>query len=109
MLAQAPGRAIRVAMTIQTLIWVCACATAPVVRTEAEQLADDDIVARVKVAFLHDLRIYDAHIEITANRGVVHLSGVVSYADDFAETWRVAKSVAGVRKVISDLQLVDRR
>src|ERR1019366_8804380 len=29
--------------------------------------------------------------------------------DDFSETWRVAKSVAGVKKVISDLQLVDRR
>ena len=109
MLSQAAGRAIRVAMAISTLFCVCACSTAPADRTEAEQLADDDIVARVKVAFLHDLRIYDAHIDITANRGVVHLSGVISYADDFAETWRVAKSVTGVRKVISDLQLVDRR
>ena len=109
MILRSVGRVLRVAIAFQALLWIYACSTTPTDRTEAERAADDEIVARVKVAFLRDLRIYEEHIDVSANRGVVHLSGVISYADDFSETWRVAKSVAGVKKVTSDLQLVDRR
>jgi hypothetical protein len=52
MLAQSAGRVIRVAMAIQALLWICACSTTPTARTEAERVADDDIVTRVRVAFL---------------------------------------------------------
>src|ERR1039457_4327246 len=94
---------------LQVLLWTCACSTTPVSnRTEIERQADEALVARVREAFRNDL-IYDDHIDVTADRGVVHLSGVVSYADNFSEIWRISRSVPGLKGWTSDLTLVDRR
>jgi osmotically-inducible protein OsmY len=79
------------------------------IRTAAEIAADDDIATRVTAALQRDPSIYDSHIDVTTERGVVTLRGVIAESDDFAEARRVARSVVGVKKVLSDLTLVDPR
>jgi len=98
-----------VGILLQTFIWISACATSPVAVTQSEQATDAAIVARVKAALLRDPYLYAAHIDVTANRGDVRLTGFVAEADDFAKAVHTAKGVAGVRHVINNLQLVDRR
>jgi len=93
----------------QASLWLSACSTPPANRTAAEMAADDSIARQVKEELLRDPRIYDSHIEVTAERGVVRLHGVIAEAEDFAEARRVAKSVPGVKNVVSELHLVDRR
>jgi osmotically-inducible protein OsmY len=102
-------RRLLIAMTCQALFGLSACTTAPATRSPAEVAADATIARQVKEALSSDPSIYDAHIEVTADRGVVRLYGVIAEAEDFAEARRVAKSVPGVRKVVSELRLVDRR
>jgi len=98
-----------IALACQGVLCLYACATAPSDRAASDTAADDRIASDVKAALLRDPRIYDAHIEVTADRGVVRLHGVVAETEDFAEARRVAKSIRGVKTVISDLRLVDRR
>jgi len=53
--------------------------------------------------------VYDAHIGVTAEGGVVRLSGVLSEVGDSYEVHRVATAVSGVTRVVNNLQLVNRR
>jgi len=98
-----------VALVLCVVAYANACTTAPSSRSDTQRQVDVELAARVKDALLHDPRIYDAHIDVTAYYRVVHLSGTVSEAEDFAEAKHVAKSVPGVKGVISELNLVDRR
>lgn len=103
------GRMARVAVLLQALILVSACSTTPADLTKADKASDDAVAARVKVALLQDPYLYVEHINVIANRGVVRLSGVVAEAEDIGKAVHIAKSVAGVKSVINDMQLVDRR
>jgi len=103
------GQTARVAVLLQAFFWISTCATEPAERTASEQATDDAVAARVKAALVRDPYLYVEHIDVTANRGVVRLSGVVAEADDLTNAVRVAKSVAGVKRVLNDLKLVDRR
>jgi osmotically-inducible protein OsmY len=98
-----------IAMLLPVMVCANACTTAPSNRSDTQRLVDVELAARIKDALLHDPRIYDAHIDVTAYYRVVRLSGTVSEAEDFAEAKHVAKSVPGVKGVISELNLVDRR
>jgi osmotically-inducible protein OsmY len=102
-------RLLILAMMWHASLLLTACSTALATRTAAESAADDSIARQLKEALSRDQRIYDAHIEVTSDRGVVRLYGVIAEAEDFAEARRVAWSVPGVKKVISELRLVDRR
>jgi hypothetical protein len=103
------GRKARVALLLQALVLVSACSTRPADLTGPDKASDDAVAARVKLALLQDPYLYVEHINVTATRGVVRLSGVAAEADDFAKAIHIAKSVAGVKSVINDMQLVDRR
>jgi osmotically-inducible protein OsmY len=98
-----------IAVLLLVMVCVNACTTAPLNRSETQRLVDVELAARVKDALLHDPRIYSAHIDVTAYNRVVRLSGTVEEAEDFAEAKHVTKSVPGIKGVISDLNLVDRR
>lgn len=81
-----------------------ACSTPPR-RTAAEQAADADIASRVEATLLADPNIYARHIDITVDRGVVRLAGYVWETDDFKTARRDAASVAGVKTVVTDMEL----
>jgi osmotically-inducible protein OsmY len=84
---------------------VGACATLPS-RTEAERAADVVIATQVKEALLRAPYLYAKHIDVEVDRGVVHLDGMIWANDDFRDTRRIARSVAGVSDVVMDLDLV---
>jgi osmotically-inducible protein OsmY len=86
--------------------YLCACVSTPLYRTAAEQSADDAIAAGVENTLLRDPRIYARHIDVIADRGVVHLSGLVWSVDDFRVARLDAQSVPGVINVVSELELV---
>ena len=74
-------------------------------RTETERVADADLAARVECALLADSAIYARHIDVDVNRGVVRLSGFVWSSDELYEAQRVAARVAGVTRVVDQLEL----
>jgi len=82
-----------------------ACATQPA-RTPAERAADDQLAAQVERALSADSNIYARHVDVTAEHGIIHLSGFVWSAEDFSEAKRVAATVPGVISVNSQLDMV---
>jgi len=83
---------------------VVACSTLPR-RTAAEWAADAETADRVQATLMADPNIYARHIDITVDRGVVHLGGFVWETDDFQTARRDAASVAGVTAVVTDMEL----
>ena len=109
MLRPAVDRALLLELALATALAVSACATTHVHRTPDELRSDEDLANRVRETLREDPLLYDAHVAVSAEGGVVRLTGVLSEADDFYEVRRVVRAIPGVTRVASDLQLVDRR
>ena len=93
-----------ITVAVAAAIAASGCAT-QCPRTETERLADADLAARVERALLVDSAIYARHIDVDVNRGVVRLSGFVWSSDELYEAQRVAAKVAGVTRVVDQLEL----
>ena len=86
--------------------WLAAaCATLPP-RTAAERAGDAVIAAQVEAALLADPTVYARHIDVAVDRGVVRLGGYVWSDQDFRLARQDAASVAGVKTVQMDLELM---
>jgi osmotically-inducible protein OsmY len=85
---------------------IVACASAPPPRSDSERLADATIAAQVESALLADPTIYARHVDITVDRGVVHLGGYVWSAHDYQLARNDAASVPGVRGVDIEMELM---
>jgi osmotically-inducible protein OsmY len=109
LLFKAAGRSLGSALTLQAILWMSACSTTPAYGSAEDRLADEALATRVQDALRRDPLLYDVHITVTAEAGVVRLSGVLSEADDIYEVRRIVKAVPGVTRVANDLRLVDRR
>lgn len=109
MTRSAAGRFAGVALAVLAAALGSACATVPLSQTPEQLLADAATAARVQDALRRDPVLYDTHVDVAVVGGVVRLSGVLSEAEDFYEVRRVASIVPGVTRVVSNLQLVDRR
>jgi osmotically-inducible protein OsmY len=84
---------------------VIACSTTPP-RTAAQRAADADTADRVQAALLADPNIYARHIDVSVNRGVVHLGGYVWEDEDFRTARLDAASVPGATTVVTDMELM---
>lgn len=100
---QWPRRPTHAAVAIAVLV-ASACASTPH-RTAAERQADKEIAAQVSSALSADPQIFARHIDVWAERGVVHLGGYVWTDTDLSRAKDIAGSVPGVKRVIDDLQL----
>ena len=109
MLLLTKGRTVGLALAVHGAFYLYACSATPAHRTLSEAMADEVLAAQVREALRRDPMLYDAHITVNAERGVVRLSGVLSEADDFYQVRRIANGVPGVTRVVNNLQLVDRR
>jgi hypothetical protein len=89
---------------VALLCGVVACATGAR-KSEAQQAADRETAERVQVALDADKRLYARHIFVRADNGVVRLSGYVWDPPDLDEAKGVAEMVAGVSRVVNDLEL----
>jgi len=74
-------------------------------RTPEERQADDEIVARVSSALSADKLLYSRHIDIRADKGVVHLGGYVWTDVDLYRAEEIASAVPGVTRVENQLEL----
>jgi len=74
-------------------------------RTPAERQADNEIAAQVSSALRADPQIFARHIDVWAERGVVHLGGYVWTDTDLFRAKEIAGNVPGVARVVDDLQL----
>lgn len=88
-----------------TVCATAACSSTPS-RTPAERAADSQLAERVDAALSEDPDIYARHIDVTVNRGVVHLGGYVWENREFMIAQRDAASVPGVKAVNSQMQLM---
>lgn len=71
----------------------------------ARRLADEEIKKQVEEALHTDPYFYDGHVTVTIKDGVVTLSGVVFDEWDLRTAKRIAKRIAGVRRVVDDLEI----
>jgi osmotically-inducible protein OsmY len=99
------NRVLQSSIVVAVALSINACATHPA-RTPAERAADDQLAAQVERALLVDSNIYARHIDVSADSSVIRLSGSVWSAEDFHEAKRVAATVPGVTRVISQLEMV---
>ncbi len=74
-------------------------------RSEAEQAADATLAANVEQLLSNDSRIYARHIVVSAERGVIRLTGIVWSSDDVYEARRIAATTPGVVKVVTELEI----
>jgi osmotically-inducible protein OsmY len=100
-----PNAVLRAVVAVLAACEVIACSTAPR-RTAAERVADADIADRVQAALFADPNIYARHIDVTVDRGVVHLAGYVWEDADFRTARRDAASIPGAKTVVSEMELV---
>lgn len=68
---------------------------------------DAEITAAVKAEFAAAPEINPFTVEVDTRDGVVTLSGRVAAAEDRVEAERIARSVAGVRRVVNLLEVGD--
>lgn len=76
-------------------------------RTEA---SDKDVEDRVKAAFMADAAVKDSGISVTSvNKGVVLLSGKAKNLEGYLKAVETARGVAGVRRVATQVTMVESR
>ena len=73
--------------------------------TVASRIDDGVLTTRVKTALLYDAGLAARRLTVTTIDGVVTLSGEVGSADEAERAERLARTVAGVRDVRSQLTI----
>lgn len=85
-------------LTTCCLLLVAGCA-AEAPTTAAESAADAALAGRVETALAADTTFYFRHVDVTALRGVVTLSGYVGTREDKYEARKLATNAGAVRVV----------
>ncbi|MCC6992828.1 MAG: BON domain-containing protein [Acidobacteria bacterium] len=82
----------------------------PASKEKMTEVADKDIDDRVKAAFKADTMMKDSGIDVTSvNKGVVLLSGRAKTIDAHLKAIEMAKSVSGVRRVATQVTMMESR
>lgn len=74
-------------------------------RKEAVPKTDEEVTRQVEAALRADPYVFDSHVRITTKDGVVTLSGMVLDVWDVFTLKRIVRKMAGVKKVIDQLDL----
>lgn len=104
MLIQRAMRMLCAAMALGAVLGAAGCSSTPH-RTPAQRQADSEIAAQVSSALRADPQIFARHIDVWAERGIVHLGGYVWTDTDLSRAKEIAGNVPGVKQVVDDLQL----
>jgi len=81
---------------------IATAATAP----DPYPASDTEVKERVQFALHADPYFYDSHVEVSVERGVVHLKGLVFSDWDLRDAIRIATKASGDRPVVNNLTLV---
>lgn len=91
-------------LALIVLCGVAACASGPP-KSQAQRQTDKETAERVETALVSDKALYAKHIFVSADNGVVRLSGYVWEAADFQLAVAIAETVPGVTEVVNNLEL----
>ena len=69
--------------------------------------SDAVLVTRVEQALQNDPYLFVSHVSVSAENGVVRLEGVVQDPFDMLQLLRIARRIAGKRRVINEIEFVD--
>jgi hypothetical protein len=81
---------------------------APIVVTakrRPDPVPDAVLTQKVAMVLHEDAYFYDAHVTVTVRNGVVLLEGIVFDDWDLRQAMRISKKVAGVKRVVNDLEI----
>jgi osmotically-inducible protein OsmY len=78
----------------------------PEVVITATRESDAVLVTRVEQAMERDPYLFVNHISVSAEKGVVRLEGVVEDPFDMLQLVRLARRIAGKRRVINEIEVV---
>jgi hypothetical protein len=70
-----------------------------------DPVADEKMKEQVEQALHSDEFFYDAHVTVTIRNGVATLRGIVFDDWDLRQAIRISKRVAGVKRVVNELEL----
>ena len=70
-----------------------------------DSLPDIEVRMKVETALHSDPFFYDGHVTITVENGVVRLQGIVFDEWDLRIAKRISRRVAGVKRVINELEI----
>jgi osmotically-inducible protein OsmY len=68
--------------------------------------SDEEVSIQVASALHSDPYVDDGHVTVTTKNGIVTLHGFVQDAWDLLALRRIAKKVAGGRRIVNDVELV---
>jgi osmotically-inducible protein OsmY len=71
----------------------------------ADPAVDEAVRKDVEIALHSDPFFYDEHVTVTTKNGVVTLTGIVFDDWDLRAAIRIARRIAGVRRVVNDLEI----
>jgi hypothetical protein len=72
-----------------------------------DRVADEVLTKNVEVALHSNPYFNDEHVTVTIKNGVVTLEGIVYDDWDVRTAMRIAKKIAGVRRVVTDFYVPD--
>ncbi|MGO9996070.1 MAG: BON domain-containing protein [Steroidobacteraceae bacterium] len=72
-----------------------------------DPVVDEKLTQQVAAALHSDPYFYDEHVTVTVKNGVVRLEGVVFDDSDVFDAVRIARRIAGVRRVVTDFYIPD--
>lgn len=77
-------------------------------KRRSDPVADEKMKTQVEEAMHSDPVFYDEHVTVTVKNGVATLSGMVFDDWDMRQAMRISRKIAGVKRVINDLEMVQR-
>jgi osmotically-inducible protein OsmY len=77
-------------------------------KRRSDPVADEKMKTQVEEAMHSDPVFYDEHVTVTVKNGVATLSGMVFDDWDMRQAMRISRRIAGVKRVINDLEMVQR-
>lgn len=97
----------RLAVTLAVLFFMTGC-QAMTGQTAGEIIDDSYITSAVKTNLATDKLVSVTRVEVETNNGVVYLTGQVQTAEQRSHAGSVASQVKGVKKVVNNLQVINR-
>ena len=91
-------------MTVMLLL-LAGCAGNRTKDSTGEFVDDTAITTKVKSTLLADKEVSGLHINVETTKGVVHLSGTASTRYEANKAAELARGVAGVKSVHSDVRV----
>jgi osmotically-inducible protein OsmY len=74
-------------------------------KKRSDPAVDEAVRKDVEAALHSDPYFYDEHVTVTTKNGVVTLTGIVFDDGDLRAAIRIARRIAGVRRVVNDLEI----